>query len=63
MSKRPPLSDMRILLATWFGSGYAPFAPGTFGSLFALPIGWALAKAHPMGSANNDPNVPGAKGA
>lgn len=43
MSKRPPLSDTRILLATWFGSGYAPFAPGTFGSLFALPIGWAFA--------------------
>ncbi len=43
MTKRPPLSDTKILLATWFGSGYAPFAPGTFGSLFALPIGWALA--------------------
>jgi phosphatidylglycerophosphatase A len=24
------------LLATWFGLGYAPFAPGTFGSLGAL---------------------------
>lgn len=43
MSQRPPLSDVRILLATWFGAGYAPFAPGTFGSLFALPIGWAFA--------------------
>lgn len=43
MTVRPPLSDIRILLATWFGAGYAPFAPGTFGSLFALPIGWALA--------------------
>ncbi|WNJ98408.1 phosphatidylglycerophosphatase A [Thalassospiraceae bacterium LMO-JJ14] len=43
MTERPPLSDIRILLATWFGAGYAPFAPGTFGSLFALPVGWALA--------------------
>jgi len=43
MADRPPLSDIRILLATWFGAGYAPAAPGTFGSLFALPVGWALA--------------------
>ena len=43
MTQRPPLSDKRILLATWFGAGYAPFAPGTFGSLFALPIGWVFA--------------------
>jgi len=43
MANRPPLSDFRILLATWFGAGYAPMAPGTFGSLFALPIGWAFA--------------------
>jgi phosphatidylglycerophosphatase A len=43
MTGRPPLSDFRILLATWFGAGYAPVAPGTFGSLFALPVGWALA--------------------
>ncbi len=43
MTQRPSLSDTRILLATWFGAGYAPVAPGTMGSLFALPIGWALA--------------------
>jgi phosphatidylglycerophosphatase A len=29
-----------IILATGFGVGYAPRAPGTFGSLIALPIGW-----------------------
>ena len=26
------------ILATWFGSGLSPKAPGTVGSLFALPI-------------------------
>lgn len=39
MSVRPPLTDIRILLATWFGSGYFPKAPGTVGSLAALPFG------------------------
>jgi phosphatidylglycerophosphatase A len=31
-------------VATWFGCGFAPFAPGTFGSLGAIPLvlvlGW-----------------------
>jgi len=31
-----------ILLATWFGCGYSPFAPGTAGSLAALAIGILL---------------------
>lgn len=43
MIERPSLSDPRILLATWFGAGYAPAAPGTFGSLAALPFGWLIA--------------------
>ncbi|MGD1880092.1 MAG: phosphatidylglycerophosphatase A [Kiloniellaceae bacterium] len=30
------------LLATWFGAGLLPWAPGTWGSLAALPFGWAL---------------------
>jgi phosphatidylglycerophosphatase A len=30
------------LLATWFGSGLLPWAPGTWGSLAALPFGWLL---------------------
>jgi phosphatidylglycerophosphatase A len=30
------------LLATWFGCGYSPFAPGTAASLAALAIGIAL---------------------
>jgi phosphatidylglycerophosphatase A len=32
------------LLATWGGSGYAPFASGTFGTLAAIPFYLMLAK-------------------
>jgi phosphatidylglycerophosphatase A len=31
------------LIATWFGAGYAPVAPGTIGSLAALPFAWGIA--------------------
>ena len=31
-----------FVLGTWFGSGKAPVASGTFGSLAALPFGFAL---------------------
>lgn len=31
------------LIATWFGCGYSPVAPGTAGSLVALAIAWPLA--------------------
>ncbi|MEQ9326219.1 MAG: phosphatidylglycerophosphatase A, partial [Rhodospirillales bacterium] len=27
-------------IATWFGSGLLPKAPGTWGSLAALPFAW-----------------------
>jgi phosphatidylglycerophosphatase A len=30
-------------LATWGGSGLLPRAPGTWGSLFALPFAWIIA--------------------
>ncbi|HSW60053.1 MAG TPA: phosphatidylglycerophosphatase A [bacterium] len=30
--------------ATWFGSGYSPVAPGTAGSLAALPFVWFFAR-------------------
>lgn len=30
------------LLATWFGCGYAPIAPGTVASLAALAVAWLL---------------------
>ena len=29
-------------LATWFGAGLLPWAPGTWGSLAALPFAWAI---------------------
>jgi phosphatidylglycerophosphatase A len=31
-----------VLLATWFGAGLLPAAPGTWGSLAALPFAWAI---------------------
>ncbi len=31
-----------VLLATWFGAGYLPRFPGTWGSLAALPFAWAI---------------------
>lgn len=40
-----PLSSLRnpaILLATWFGAGLMPKAPGTWGSLAALPFAWII---------------------
>jgi phosphatidylglycerophosphatase A len=36
------LSALARLIATWFGSGYAPKAPGTAGSLAAVVIAWLL---------------------
>ena len=31
------------MLATWFGAGLLPIAPGSWGSLAALPFAWAIA--------------------
>ncbi|MDP7650110.1 MAG: phosphatidylglycerophosphatase A [Rhodospirillales bacterium] len=31
-----------VLLATWFGAGLLPWAPGTWGSLAALPFAWFI---------------------
>lgn len=39
MSRRDRLL---LVLATWFGSGYLPYMPGTWGSLAALPLWWLL---------------------
>jgi phosphatidylglycerophosphatase A len=36
------LKDRDVLIATWFGLGLLPKAPGTWGSLGALPFGAAL---------------------
>lgn len=32
-----------FIACTWFGSGLLPGAPGTWGSLAALPVAWVLA--------------------
>lgn len=32
------------LASTWFGTGFLPKAPGTWGSLAALPLAWVLAE-------------------
>jgi phosphatidylglycerophosphatase A len=46
MNPRPP-SGMSVLhpawiVATWFGTGLAPKAPGTLASLAALPFAWVI---------------------
>lgn len=43
MSNSPTVSDrLMLLLGQWFGTGLAPKAPGTVGSLGALPFFWLL---------------------
>ena len=37
--------NLPIVLATWFGVGYLPKAPGTWGSLAALPFAWLIMTA------------------
>jgi len=39
---KPDLRNPVHLLASGFGSGLAPRAPGTFGTLAALPLWWGL---------------------
>lgn len=38
----PPLPPLPRLLCSWFGAGWLPKAPGTWGSLAALPLAWLL---------------------
>jgi phosphatidylglycerophosphatase A len=47
MTSSPSLSlrDPAALLSTWFGAGLLPKAPGTWGSLAALPFAWIIAWA------------------
>lgn len=42
MSPRPPLPLAAAWIATWFGAGLLPKAPGTWGSLAALPFAWIV---------------------
>ncbi len=36
------MNHLAQVIATWFGSGYLPKAPGTWGSLAALPFAWGI---------------------
>jgi phosphatidylglycerophosphatase A len=36
------LGKAAVILATWFGMGYFPFAPGTIGTVGAIPLSLAL---------------------
>jgi phosphatidylglycerophosphatase A len=36
------MRSLAMAVATWFGAGYAPVAPGTAGALAALAIAWLL---------------------
>ena len=40
-------SHLAHAIALGFGAGLARFAPGTFGTLAAWPLGWLLAATHP----------------
>ncbi len=42
ISPNPSLAHPGVLIATWFGVGYLPKAPGTWGSLAALPFAWVI---------------------
>ena len=54
-STRGPKPHISLLLATWFGLGYLPKAPGTWGSLGALGLvllmAWANTQNHSSTSA------------
>jgi phosphatidylglycerophosphatase A len=39
-----PIPGWQQQVVTWFGSGRAPAAPGTAGSLAAVPFSWLLAR-------------------
>lgn len=36
------IRDPAVMIATWFGAGLLPRAPGTWGSLAALPFAWPI---------------------
>lgn len=40
--RRPPVPVVPLAVATFFGVGYAPVAPGTFGSAAGLLVWWLL---------------------
>lgn len=49
MRPKTRVSRMILALATWGGVGYLPYAPGTWGTLAALPLWYLLARSGPWG--------------
>ena len=46
MTANPVARLIATPIATWFGCGYAPVAPGTAGSLAAIAIAWLLERVY-----------------
>jgi len=42
--ERRPVTVLARIIATAAGAGYSPIAPGTCGTLVAIPLAWALAR-------------------
>lgn len=49
MRPKTRASRLILALATWGGVGYLPYAPGTWGTLAALPLWYLLARSGPWG--------------
>ncbi len=49
MRPKTRVSRLILALATWGGVGYLPYAPGTWGTLAALPLWYLLARSGPWG--------------
>ncbi len=45
----PSRRTAAVFLASWFGVGFLPWAPGTWGTAAALPLAWALSRLRPPG--------------
>jgi phosphatidylglycerophosphatase A len=45
--KRPSIKRLDILFLSFFGVGFAPFAPGTFGTIATLPFLYLLGNFNP----------------
>ncbi len=45
--KRPLIKRLDILFLSFFGVGFAPFAPGTFGTIAILPFLYMLGRFNP----------------
>ena len=47
-TQKPRRFGLVLFLATGFGFGYCPVAPGTFGALWGIPLTWAIAQLSAM---------------